>query len=78
MLNEITEKEIPKVPKNKNVQQQEQKVPKTPTSVFRRYNRLSRPSERYFPSLYYLLLNDFGEPECYEEAMQVNTKKKSE
>jgi hypothetical protein len=24
------------------------------------------------------LLTDFGEPECYEEAMQVNTKKKWE
>jgi hypothetical protein len=28
--------------------------------------------------LYYLLLTDSGEPECYEEAMQVNTKKKWE
>jgi hypothetical protein len=28
--------------------------------------------------LYYLLLFDSGEPECYEEAMQVDTKKKWE
>jgi hypothetical protein len=28
--------------------------------------------------LYYLLLIDFGEPECYEEAMQVDTKNKWE
>jgi hypothetical protein len=28
--------------------------------------------------LYYLLLIDSGEPECYEEAMQVDTKKKWE
>jgi hypothetical protein len=28
--------------------------------------------------LYYLLLTDSGEPECYEEAMQVDTKKKWE
>jgi hypothetical protein len=28
--------------------------------------------------LYYLLLTDFGEPECHEEAMQVDTKKKWE
>jgi hypothetical protein len=28
--------------------------------------------------LYYLLLIDFGEPESYEEAMQVKTKKKWE
>jgi hypothetical protein len=28
--------------------------------------------------LYYLLLIDSGEPKCYEEAMQVDTKKKWE
>ena len=28
--------------------------------------------------MYYLLLTDSGEPECYEEAMQVGTKKKWE
>jgi hypothetical protein len=28
--------------------------------------------------LYYLLLTDSGEPECYEEAMQVDSKKKWE
>jgi hypothetical protein len=28
--------------------------------------------------LYYLLLTDSGEPECYEEEMQVDTKKKWE
>ena len=33
MLDEITEKEIPKVPENKNVQQHEKQVPQTPTSV---------------------------------------------
>jgi hypothetical protein len=27
------------------------------------------PPERYSPSLYYLLLTESGEPECYEEAM---------
>jgi hypothetical protein len=40
--------------------------------------RLSIPPERYSPSLYYLLLTDSGEPKCYEEAMQVDTKKKWE
>ena len=76
VLDEITEKEIPKEPKNKNVQKQEQQVPQTPTSVVRRSTRLSIPPERYFLSLYYLLLTDSGEPECYEEAMQVDIKKK--
>jgi hypothetical protein len=28
--------------------------------------------------LYYLLLTDSGEPECYEETMQVDTKRKWE
>jgi hypothetical protein len=78
VLDEITEKEIPKVPENQNVQQQEKQVPQTPASVVRRSTRLSRPPERYSPSLYYLLLTDSGEPKCYEEAMQVDTKKKWE
>jgi hypothetical protein len=53
-------------------------VPQTPTSVVRISTRLSRPPERYSPSLYYLLLTDSGELESYEEAMQVDTKKKWE
>jgi hypothetical protein len=69
VLDEITEKEIPKEPRNQNVQQQEQQAPQTPTSVVRKSIRLSIPPERYSPSLYYLLFIDSGEPECYEEAM---------
>jgi hypothetical protein len=75
LLDEITENEIPKVPK-KNVQQQEQQVPQTPASVVRISIRLSRPLEQHSPSLYYLLLIDFGEPKIYEEEMQLDTKKK--
>jgi hypothetical protein len=78
MLDEITENFFPKEPENQYVQQQEQQVPQTPASVVRRSTRLSIPPERYSPSLYYLLLTDSGEPECYEEAMQVDTKKKWE
>ena len=70
--------EIPKVPGNQNVQSQEQQEPQTPASVVRRSTRLSRPPERYSPSLYYLLLTDSGEPESYDEAMQVDTKQKWE
>jgi hypothetical protein len=69
MLDEITEKETPKERGNQNVQQQEQHVPQTLASVFRISIRLSRPPERYFPSLYYLLLTNSGEPKSYEEAM---------
>jgi hypothetical protein len=78
VLDEIIEKEIPKEPENQNVQQREQKVPQTPASVVRKSTRLSIPPERYSHSLYYLLLTDSGELECYEEAMQVYTKKKWE
>jgi hypothetical protein len=45
MLDEITEKEIPKEPGNQNVQQSEQQVPQTPASVVRRYTKLSIPPE---------------------------------
>jgi hypothetical protein len=62
MLDEITEKEIPKVPENHNVKQQDQQVPQIPTSVVRISTRLSRPPERYSSSLYYLLLIDSAEP----------------
>ena len=78
VLDEISEKKIPKEPENQNVEQQEQQVPQTPTSVVRRSTRLSIPPKRYSPSLYYLLLTDSSEPECYEEVMQVDTKRKWE
>jgi len=69
VLDEITEKEIPKEPEKKNAQQHEQHVPQTLVSVARICTRLSRPPERYSSSLYYLLLTDYGELECYEEVM---------
>jgi hypothetical protein len=78
VLDEIIEKEIPKVPENHNVQQQDQHAPQTPTSFVRRSTQLIITPERYSPSLYYLLLTDSGEIECYEEAMEVDTKKKWE
>ena len=69
MFDEIRENEIQKVLENQNVQKQEQHVPQTNASVVRRSTGLSRPFERYSPSLYYLFLTDSGEPERYEEAM---------
>ena len=69
VLDEIKENEIPKVPENHNVQPQEQQEPQTPASAVRRSTKLSRPPERYSPSLYYLLLTDSGEPESYDETM---------
>ena len=78
VLDEIKENHIPIAPENQNAEQQEQQVPQTPASVVRRSTRSSRPPDRYSPSLYYLLLTDSGEPESYEEAMQVDSKKKWE
>ncbi|KAE8690148.1 hypothetical protein F3Y22_tig00110925pilonHSYRG00035 [Hibiscus syriacus] len=46
-----------------------QEKPGTPE--LRRSSRISKPTQRYSPSLHYLLLTDNGEPECYDEAMQV-------
>jgi hypothetical protein len=69
VLDEIIEKEIPKVPENQNIQQHEKQVPQIIASVVIISTKLSRPLERYSPSLYYLLLIDYGEPKSYEEAM---------
>eukprot|EP00253_Pinus_taeda_P013261 PITA_13261 len=83
VLDEITE--IVKVPENNNNQRpqqqqppQQKQAPQTPESGVRRSTKISRPLERYTPSLYYLLLSDSGEPECYEEEMQVESGKKWE
>ncbi|KAE8694473.1 hypothetical protein F3Y22_tig00110783pilonHSYRG00316 [Hibiscus syriacus] len=46
-----------------------QEEPDTPE--LRRSSRIPKPTQRYSPSLHYLLLTDNGEPECYDEAMQV-------
>ena len=74
VLDEIKENEVPKVPEN----QEQQQVPETPANV-RRSTRLTRPPERFSHSLYYLLMIDSGEPECYEEVMKVElTRKKWE
>ena len=75
MLDEIKENEIPKAPENQNDQEQ-QEVPQTPASVVRKSTRLSRPPERYSPSLYYALLIDSGEPEGYEEVMHVELERR--
>jgi hypothetical protein len=45
VLDEIIEKEIPKVPENKNVEHHEKQFPQTHTSVVRIYIRLSGSPE---------------------------------
>ncbi|KAE8698301.1 hypothetical protein F3Y22_tig00110599pilonHSYRG00009 [Hibiscus syriacus] len=46
-----------------------QEEPRNPE--LRRSSRIPKPTQHYSSSLYYLLLTDNGEPECYDEAMQV-------
>ncbi|KAE8674463.1 CC-NBS-LRR class disease resistance protein [Hibiscus syriacus] len=41
------------------------------TPELRCSSRIPKPTQRYSPSLHYLLLTDNGEPECYDEAIQV-------
>ena len=54
-----------------DLQQPQQQIPHTPVNV--RYSTMiSRAPERF--TLYSILLSDDGEPECYDEAMQVDTK----
>ena len=43
----------------------------TPEQVLRRLSRCIRALDRYSPSLHYLLLTDKGEPESFDEALQV-------
>ena len=42
------------------------------TPALRRSFRIPKPIQCYSPSLHYLLLSDSGEPECYDQAMQVD------
>ena len=53
-----------------------QEEPGTP--ALRRSSGIPKPIQRYSPSLHYLLLSDSGEPECYDQAMQVEDSIKGE
>ncbi|XXG64806.1 hypothetical protein AAC387_Pa05g2660 [Persea americana] len=68
-LDDTSENDVPEVHGNENPQVD----PQTPALV-RRSSRTPKPTQRYSPSLFYLLLTDGGEPECYEEALQVETR----
>jgi ATP-binding cassette subfamily B (MDR/TAP) protein 1 len=63
-------------PQDTNIQSTPQADPQTPP--LRRSTRVVKPPIRYSPSLNYLLLTDSGEPECFEEALQVETKEEWE
>ena len=46
--------------------------------VLRQSERVTRDSDRYVPSLDYVMLTDCDEPSCYKEAMQREDKDKWE
>ena len=53
--------------------QQQQVIPQTLVSV-RHYTQLSRPPERFSPSLYSILLIDSSEPKEYKDTIQVDAR----
>ena len=55
-----------------DLQEPRQQIPHTLVNV-RQSTRLSRPPERFSPSLYSILLTDVGERECHDEDVQVDT-----
>jgi hypothetical protein len=73
VLDDIPINKIPVVPDA----QKQQVISHTPISV-RHSKRVSLPLEIFSPSLCSILFTNFDEPNYYEEAMQVDTKKKWE
>ena len=71
MLDDTPKDDVPKIPHD--VQQLQKKVPHTLVNV-RWSTRLSRPPQIFSPFLYYILLANFGELECYDEVVQVDIK----
>ena len=71
VLDDTPKDDVPAIPHD--VQQHQQQIPCTPVNV-RQLTRKIRPPKRFSPSLYSILLIDAGEPECYDEAVHVDTK----
>ncbi len=59
MLDDTQKDDVPTIPHD--LQQLQQQIPHTPMNV-RQPTRLSRPLERFSPSLYFMLLTNAGEP----------------
>ncbi|KAL9265171.1 Retrovirus-related Pol polyprotein from transposon TNT 1-94-like protein [Drosera capensis] len=67
---DITDKDLVGSSGSSGDRTSEETVPVTPE--VRRSNRTIRPPQRYSPSANYLLLTDDGEPQCYDEALQMD------
>ena len=71
VLDDTPKDDVPTIPHD--VQQQQQQIPHTPVNV-RQSTRQIRPPKIFSSSLYLILLTDVGEPKCYDEVVQVDTK----
>jgi len=74
---EFVELEDAPVDKARNILKgdvESQVEPPTPQTELRRSTRQTKAPERYSLSLHYLFLTESGDPECYEEALQVEAK----
>ena len=69
-LDELTESIVQKRGEEDKENVNSQVDQSTPVVEVRRSSKNIRPSNRYSPTLNYLLLTDGGEPECYDEALQ--------
>ena len=70
-LDDVPVKKVRSIPKGNEELLVE---PLTPQSELRQSTKTTRAPERYSSTLHYLLLTDSGEPECHEEALQVEDK----
>jgi ATP-binding cassette subfamily B (MDR/TAP) protein 1 len=72
LLEDITEDDLAGNSRNSVHGNNEEMAPATPVPEVRRSSRVTRPPERFSPSLHYLLLTENGEPQCYTEAVQMD------
>ena len=68
-LDELTESTVQKRGEEDKENVYSQIEQSTPVAEVRRSSKNIRPPHRYSPTLYYLLLTDGGELECYDEAL---------
>ena len=75
-LDELTESTVQKKGEEDKENVNLQVDQSTPVAEVRRSSKNIRPPHHYSPTLNYLLLTDGGEPECYDEALQVENSSK--
>ena len=63
------QKIVPEMTLNEETSPPAPESPVTPQIQPRRSSRIPKPTQRYSPSVNYILLTENGEPQCYSEAM---------